>query len=252
MRRKKQNRNTPVRKKRRKKRYLLKFIILVAVLTGIYIGLHVDYFNINGIAVGGNKEISDEEIVKLSEIKTGENIFDVHPLLAEKRIKKNLYIETVDVKRKLPDKIEIIVSERSGKAQFRMGKKYVVTDNTGMVLEISDEEKDITLISGITVKNAKLKETVEVKETAEYNKVMKLIKAAEDGDLYFKTIDIDGSKVSACVYKKLKCRGQYGNFMDAIESQTLKSVIFDLYQKGKERGTISIGSNDYCSFSPKK
>lgn len=243
---------TPGRKKRRKKRYLLKFIVIIAVIAGLYAGLHIDRFDINGIAVGGNKEISDEEILKLSGISNGDNIFDTHPWFVERKIKKNLYIETVDVRRKLPDKIEIIVKERSGKAQFVMGDKYVITDNTGMVLEVSSDVRNVTTVSGVTVTGVELEKTVKVKEISEYSKAMSLIKAAEEGDLYFKSIDMNSSQVTAKVYKKLRCQGQYSNFMNVIENQTLKAVIFDLYQKGKDCGVISIGSNDYCSFSPKK
>ena len=133
-----------------------------------------------------------------------------------------------------------------------MGDKYVITDNTGMVLEVSNDARNVTTVSGVTVTEAEPEKTVKVKERSEYNKAMSLIKAAEEGDLYFKSIDINGSRVTAKVYKKLRCRGQYSNFINAIENQTLKAVIFDLYQKGKDRGVISIGSNDYCSFSPKK
>lgn len=252
MRRNRHGTKTSGRKKRRKKHYLLKFIIIIAVIAGIYAGLHIDRFDINGVAVGGNKEISDEDILKLSGISIGDNIFDTHPWSVERKIKKNLYIETVDVKRKLPDKIEIIVRERSGKAQFTMGDKYVITDNTGMVLEVSNDARNVTTVSGVTVTGAEPEKTVEVKESSEYSKAMSLIKAAEEGDLYFKSIDINGSRVTAKVYKKLRCRGQYSNFINAIENQTLKAVIFDLYQKGKDRGMISIGSNGYCSFSPEK
>ena len=116
------NRAEKVHKKRRrrKKRYLLRFLLLILLCVGIYFGVHIDYFKVDGIAVVGNEEISDEEILKLSELEVGENIFDVHPLFAQHRIKENLYIKKVRVKRKLPNKIEISVTERSGKAQFQM------------------------------------------------------------------------------------------------------------------------------------
>ncbi len=104
MRRNRHGTKTSGRKKRREKStYPLKLIIIIAVLAGIYAGLHIERFDINGVAVGGNKEISDEEILKLSGISTGDNIFDTHPWFVEKKIKKNLYIETVDVKRKPPE-----------------------------------------------------------------------------------------------------------------------------------------------------
>ena len=99
---------------------------MILLCVGIYFGVHIDYFKVDGIAVVGNEEISDEEILKLSELEVGENIFDVHPLFAQHRIKENLYIEKVRVKRKLPNKIEISVTERSGKAQAKLVWKMLL------------------------------------------------------------------------------------------------------------------------------
>ena len=212
--------------------------------------MHIDYFTVNGIAVVGNQEISDEKIIELSELETGMNLFDVHPWFAERRIKKNLYVESVDVDRKLPDKVEIHVTERSGKAQFAMGKKFVVTDNEGMVLEIADEEREVTLVEGVTVEEAEPKENVKVKESATYEKVMQMIEATEQNDLYFKKISIEDGYVNAYVYDKLVCKGRYDNMMQAIKSDALKAVIYDLYQKDVESGTVNVGSNNYCSFTP--
>ena len=84
--------NKRKKKRRKKKRYLLKFIIFLLICTGLYFAVHIDYFVVDGIAVAGNTEVSDEEVIKLSEIKTGENIFDVHPWFAERRIKKKISI----------------------------------------------------------------------------------------------------------------------------------------------------------------
>lgn len=238
------------KKRRRKKRYLLKFLIFVLICTGIYFAVHIDYFSIDGIAVAGNKEISDEEIIKLSEIKTGDNLFDVHPWFAQRRIKKNLYIEDVNVDRKLPNKIVITVKERSGKAQFVYGKKYVVTDNEGMVLDISKEAKEVTLVENVKVEKAKLKKDIEVKETEVYEKAMDIIKTAEESDLYFKKLSISGNAVNAYIYDGLMCKGSYKNLIECMEKDTLKTVVFDLYQKGVESGVINIGSNNYCSFTP--
>lgn len=238
------------KKRRRKKNYLLRFIILIAICVGIYFALHIDYFTVNGIAVVGNKEISDEAIIELSELETGMNLFDVHPWFVERKIKKNLYVESVDVDRKLPNKIEIRITERSGKAQFVMDKKYVITDNEGMVLEIADEEREVTLVEGVTVEEAELKKTVKIKETSTYDKIMDLIEATEQNDLYFKKIELDGGNVKAYVYDKLVCKGQYDNMMQVIKSDALKAVIYDLYQKDVESGTVNVGSNNYCSFTP--
>lgn len=238
------------KKRRRKKRYLLKFILLVLICVGVYFGVHIDYFTVDGIAVVGNEAISDEEILKLSEIKAGENIFDVHPLFAQHRIKQNLYIEKVRVKRKLPNKIEISVTERSGRAQFQMGKRFVITDNEGMVLAIEKEAQQVPLVENVKVTKAKKKKTIEVKQTAVYEEAMEIIQKMEDGDLYFKKLSIEGSRVDAYIYDGLVCRGAYDDLLTCMDSGALKTVVFDLYQKGVEAGVINIGSNNYCSFTP--
>ena len=237
------------KKRRRKKRYLLKFFLFLLLCAGVYFGVHIDYFTVDGIAVVGNEEISDDEILKLSELKTGENIFDVHPLFAQHRIKKNLYVEKVRVKRKLPNKIEISVTERSGKAQFQMGKKFVITDGDGMVLEIAGQQREVPLVENVKVTGAKKKKTIEVKDTDTYDKAMEIIQKMEDGDLYFKKLDIDGTRVDAYIYDNLICRGKYNDLLDCMKSGALKTVVFDLYQKGIEAGVINIGSNNYCSFT---
>ncbi len=238
------------KKKRRKKRYLLKFFIGITVIIGLYFVLHIDYFNVNGVGVVGNKDISDEEIIKLSELEIGDNIFDVHPLIVQHKIKKNLYVADVDVDRKLPDKVEIIVAEQTGKAQFVDGKRYIVTDMEGEVLEISKEERQVTMVDNVKIEKAELKKEIKVKQQGIYDKSMNIIELAEKGDLYFKRINISDGVVEAYVYDELKCRGSYSSMTECIESGALKAVIFDLYQKGEEEGTINVGSNNYCSFTP--
>ena len=242
------------KKKRKKKRYLLRLVIIIVACVAVHYALHIDYFTVDGITVAGNKAISDEEIIKLSEIKVGDNIFDSHPMLAQKRIKKNLYIEKVDVRRMLPNRIEIIVDERSGKAQLADGKTFVIVDEEGKVLEITKEEQQVTIIADVKVDRAKPDKMLQVKDDDEavYNKAMALVNAAETGDLYFKKIVIQGNDTEAYIYDTLVCKGKYEDLMKCIESGALKATVFDLYQKDKEKGVINIGSNNYCSFTPKK
>ncbi|MBQ4596451.1 MAG: FtsQ-type POTRA domain-containing protein [Firmicutes bacterium] len=240
------------KKKRRKKRYLLRFIILLITCIALYFVLHIEYFLIDGITVAGNKAISDKEIIELSKIKVGDNIFDAHPLRAQRKIKENLYIEDVDVNRLLPNRIEIVVKERMGEAQFAKGKKMVITDKEGLVLEITEQEQQATYVENVKVKKARLDKPIEVEETAVYDKAMILITAAGEGDLFFKKLNIEGNEVNAYVYDKLVCKGKYEEVLNVIKSGALKAVIFDLYQKDIESGIINIGSNNYCSFTPQK
>ena len=93
-------------------------------------------------------------------------------------------------------------------------------------------------------------EQIKVKETGTYRMAMELIGIAEKGDLYFKRISIKGSMVQAHIFDHLSCRGRYENLVKSIENGELKSVVYKLYQEGNEKGTINIGDNNYCSFTP--
>ncbi len=238
------------KRKHKKKHYLLRLVIVLAVLCAAFVCAHLSYFNVNGIAVVGNEDITDEEIIKLSGVETGGSVFDVHPLLVQHKIKENLYIEKVNVNRKLPDKIEIIVKERSLLTQFRKDDSFVITDSEGMVLDISKEEHKATLVEGLTVTAAEKKETIKIKENQGLEKTLELINITDESDLYFKRIVFNGSKIDAYVYDSLKCSGKYENLLSAISSGTLKKVIYDLYQKGVEKGTVNVYNNDYCFFTP--
>ena len=237
------------KKRRKKKRTFLKLTIVLFSLIALYFVLHTQYFDINGIAVVGNKEISDEQIIKESKIKNGDNIFDTHPLFVKHRIKKNLYIESVKVKRKLPKQIEIVIKEKEVTAQAKHKSKYIVFDEEGKIIEISKEQLKMTLIEGIKIEEQRKGKEIKVKNQKEYEKSMNIIKKAYEEDLYFSIIEVSGNNVNGTIYGELLIKGIYADFISTMESGALKNMLLDLYQKGVESGTVSVGKNNYCSFT---
>ena len=241
-----------LRKKHKKKNYILRFAIVLGVCLVIAGVTHLPYFNVEGIAVLGNQEITDEEVIKLSGIETGKSIFDVHPLIVKHKVKENLYIDTVKVHRKLPKNVEITISEKTAVAQIKQDDKYIVIDVDGTVIESTSEKRKATTIGNITVKSAKRTEPVQVKEKETLEKSLQLITTADENDLFFKTVYINKGKVNAYIFDSLMVKGKYRNLINCIESGTLKSVVYDLYQKDEEKGTIIVSKNNYCFFTPKK
>ena len=109
-----------------------------------------------------------------------------------------------------------------------MGKRFVITDNEGMVLAIEKEQQKVPLVENIKVTKAKKKKTIEVKQTATYDKAMEIVQKMEEDDLYFKKLSIDGSRVDAYIYDGLICRGAYKDLLTCMDSGALKTVVFDL------------------------
>lgn len=245
----------PKKRIHRKKNWLLRLLIAAALIAAFFVVATLPAFEITHIAVIGNKTVSDKKIRKLSQIRKGDSIFFINPLLTSSRIKQNHYIEHVNIDRHLPGTVEIIVKEREAAAQFVMrnkkGKKrYVCIDQDGMVLGRSKKQKHVTMVINVRVLRAEKGKIIKVDDNAVYHDAMDLIKTAKEGDLYFKRIFIKGTLVHAYIYDDLKCAGRYNNVIKSIRSGTLKSVVYRLYQDDVSEGTINIGDNNYCAFTP--
>lgn len=105
---------TPPKPPRRRLRLRLpKGLLLTALgIVGIYLLLHSQLFSVKTIDVTGNSIVPDEKIVELSEIAAGERLYAVNIKDSAKKIGYYPYVESVTVKRRLPDRIVIDIVER--------------------------------------------------------------------------------------------------------------------------------------------
>lgn len=139
-----------VQSARIKKAKMFKKIIRWTSLIGILLGIVVfvctsKLFKICKIEIIGNNQISQEAIIKLSELKLEKNIFLSNISKAEKQIKQNPYVKEVDVKRELPDKIKIEIIEKQKVYMLEFDGNYAYLDIEGYVLEITTTKLDNTI-----------------------------------------------------------------------------------------------------------
>ena len=149
-RRKKRN-----RKKRRKKRLGLWILIIIAVIVLAVLFGRSSYFNIDEIQVKGNHYYTDEQIISMAGAQTGINTFSAGTGNMEKLLCDDSYIATADVKRKLPNVLEITIRERTETAAVYSEKNYYIVDGSGYILKVTAERPDVTRVLGLTVKNGK-------------------------------------------------------------------------------------------------
>ena len=88
----------------------MSFVIILAALV---FGMSV-FFRVAGIEVTGNEFYSDEEIIEASGIEEGDNLFFINRITAITRLRARLpYVESAAIRRSLPNRLEIEVSESS-------------------------------------------------------------------------------------------------------------------------------------------
>lgn len=118
--------------------FTLFIVLLVAV--GAVLSLTV-LFPINNITAKGSERYTAEQIIALSGIKTGDNLF-VSSVKTDALREKLPYIESVKIKRTLPDIITITVKDAVPYACYYSDGVYYTVSRAGYVLESGEEKPD--------------------------------------------------------------------------------------------------------------
>ncbi len=124
------------KRKKLKKIASILFVIILCI-TAITLFLLSPIFNITAISVKGNEQISSNEIISLSRIEKGTNLYKMRSKEIAENIKENKYIEEVKVSRKLPSTIVITVEERKPEFYIEFGGAYTFIDSQGYIIELS-------------------------------------------------------------------------------------------------------------------
>lgn len=237
------------RKKRRKKHYFLRFLVLVALIAGAYVFLTSPVFSIDQVIIEGNTLMSDEDIMKTSGIKIGDNMFEQTGRKVKAALTENKYIADVKVSRELPNIYKIKITERTPVIAVSYNGKYVILDEEGYAVDEADTTMHATLVTGLKINKYELGEVPKFDDSANFKEASQLVKAVNDSGLFFKKVELGSSMtVKGYVTDTMVCSGQSSDIISQLEE--IKAVLYDLDQKEIKRGVIRVGSDDYISFSP--
>ena len=136
---------------------IVKYTTLLMLLIGGGIAfLLSSFFNVKQINTIGNSKITTEELISLSGIELDQNTFKVQTSKVTQAIKQNAYIETVSVRRKLPNIVEIQIQERTPTFMLTFANAYVYLNNQGYLLEVSQNKIDVPIITGFLTSEEEL------------------------------------------------------------------------------------------------
>jgi cell division protein FtsQ len=240
------------RKKRKKSHFFLNFFIVLLLLAGLGWFLSSDFFAIDKVSVLHNNNYTKEEIIDMSGIKMGQNIFwfYINKGDVQDAMEGDSYIDTVKVGIKLPGTVKLDVDERAEVAAVPLDNKYILIDNEGYVLRTTDKEPKLTLLVGLTITGLEEGRPLEVEQKSLFAETLTMLNTVESSDLFFKRIDISDVVIKAYIYDKLICKGTPENILNSMDTGNLQIILYDLYKKGISRGTINVGADKVCSFSP--
>ena len=178
------------RRRRRKIKIFLSFLFITVITLGV-LSVTV-FFKIEGITVKNNSIYESGEIISLSGIETGDNLFTLNSPKIEGRLTKALpFIKSVELKRQLPSTLNIVITETKEEVCYYKEGVYYTADRQGKVLmEYSEQPADKTFIQ--TLENIELSVGgyVEYSSTQEKDLIDKHFELADYYGYTLNTVDV--------------------------------------------------------------
>ncbi len=230
------------RNRARKNKINILILGIFIISIGSFALLKAELFNIIEVTVENNNILSKEEVLDENEV-LGNNIFLVKLNELEDKILLNPYIENINIKRSIPNKISIIVNERV--AFYKVidnNKSYILNDNL-VIMEKRDDLNSIILpiLKGIEIEGKDLGESItSSKERIDF---LKKLKVASDDYSDMKIESVDVSDMNNINLYLDNCKIILGNTED-IDKKLSKAI--DILKSDKvsiEDGYIDISFN---------
>lgn len=134
-------------------KWLMPILTFILVIASLYYFMQSAFFNVTSIEVLGAKGINGEEIIKLSGLVKGENIFKLDTSKAHESIGINSLVDDVQINRKLPNKVLIHIKERIPVAMMPVDEGFIQFDIKGYALKNESELGNdyLPIITGVDV-----------------------------------------------------------------------------------------------------
>jgi len=239
-----------------KKGHGLKTVLMIlALLVVVGVILHSTLFKVRTIAVYGNVNFTDEEIVLQSGMAVGQNILAVDKKQVEERINQNRYLKFQSLRRDYPDAITLVVYERVPCTSLKsLGVQYTL-DKTGMVLEATQvltPEEGLVVLTGMKVNKAVVGRTIEpedARQLALYEEILYELesKGMLEGISELNVSDLDNLYLVSV--------DGYSIHLGSAEQIGAKLISYTAVREaligmGKYGGTIDVSSPVYPTYIP--
>ena len=185
------------RNEKKRSRRTAFYVFLFVAISLIFLTVCVIVFlNVKSINISGNEKYSDEEISALVPIAIGDNMFSFNSGKLEYEIAKALpYIGSVEIKRDLPNTIEVKITEEIPCFATEMaGDTYLISSNLKVLERLPDtsaESTELTVLKLSNVRTCIVGETIDFVNSRTSDAIVSLYKSCESNYIQDKIVSID-------------------------------------------------------------
>ena len=243
------------RKARRRRTLIWVTLLTIALTIGGFLFSISGFFTVDSIEVQGNSHFTAEEIINIAHAVPGHNLlYNPDKKTITDYLEQNPYIKSATVMRKLPSTLVISVHEREEAISFSYDDDFLIMDDEGILLKKTRTEPKITRVTGLVVTKIRLGDTVGTENQQMFSRLLRLVRAMKEADLYFVSIDMTGYEndgiVRAYIYDKLVVKSDYESLMTNLKNGRLHKIVEKLFEDDIKRGTITFGEDGSASYEP--
>jgi len=130
-------------------RLLVAFGLAALGAAGLCLLLDSAYFELREVTVTGLNRVTETEVLRLSGLKAGTSIWRVSPAAVSQAVKSHPRVLNATVKRELPSRLRIEVSERVTAGVIPYYAAFLEVDATGRVLGLAEGRLQVPVITGV-------------------------------------------------------------------------------------------------------
>lgn len=180
--------------RRRRGTSVLMLLLCVLIAAAAVITAMTIFFKIGKIRLTGDTRYSEQQVAEASGLELEGNLilFDKNTVLRKIR-EACPYLDTVQVRRRLPDTVEIIVTECTPVAAIKEAGSWWLMDRESKLLEKTSDLSGLTLpkITGLTLNQPKAGDFAEFSEEDAKKPMILLLNHAEDDGILQDIGEID-------------------------------------------------------------
>lgn len=222
------------------------FVLLTAALCyGAWEGYlwltQAETFQVAGVDVQGAYRVREEEVRSMAALFTGQNIFRVDPDAAVRRARTNPWVASVRVERKLPNRISMVITERTPRAVLHAANGSFLIDLSGtVIIPAVPGDASSRCLAGIALKDLRAVPGEPVTAPALPEAFALLDALAERGgwDLGSVTVRADAPDTIAIVYANREFRIGSGRYDEKL--RRLGEIVSDMNRQKLEYTSVEL------------
>ncbi len=228
---------------------ILRFLIALLIAGVGYFGwmgyqwlAHAEAFQISGVDVKGVKRLTEDEIRDIGGIFAGQNIFLVDIDAAARQARSHPWVKEVRIRRRLPNRISMIITERSPNAVLDAGGERYLIDDEGVAIERRAKRGHPPELPLVTVRPrdcaVSLGEPVGAKGVPGAMELLSELAARRGWRLADVVIKADSPDSLSLVYEGHEFKMGSGNFGEKL--RRLGEVMADVKQRGQDFAYVDL------------